>query len=515
MQTTPLRPRVDPYRFQSLDRIVVRRKWLPTVHQCRAHHNTGFPSDHYLLTSSLQVKLGARPPTNPHPPKLEHKVDEHTRQQFCQTFRSAYARPRDKPPATTHEYSVYTDGSGSKGRATTSTPAGWGLFIQQGHSEIVGQGRVNTDYSSPYFLGAQVGSNNTGELTALMEAMLYFLNDTVKASRVTIYYDSKWAAQMVRGQSRPKRHAAMVHNARKIYSLLQEKSHISWEWVKGHSGVAGNTRADELAEQGKNASHSEGLRYIQKPPVLLADLSESPPDYSSTTSKYQKFLQAIKTAEQLHFRPKEHVPKQPWISQETLIKLDQAKHLKTQEDPTYFAYYKEVKNRPETKKRNWIRSQFGEDGRLTPNTWHVARKLKKGFQERKRRLVVDGKQIPWSKTHEAFATHLATVQWAPSSVTEEEIEALHETTPLYPQDIAALPYFTMEELQHALGKTRKGRAPGPDGLRPDPILLLDHYGELRLLDLMNECWHNVSIPQEWRDAQVFLFIRERVMIPPP
>ena len=277
MQTTPLRPRVDPYRFQSLDKLVIRRKWLPTVRHCRAHRNTGFPSNHYLLTASLQVKLGARPPTNPRPPKLEYKVDQNTRQQFCQTFRSAYVRPRNQTPAPTREYSVHTDGSGSKGRATTSTPAGWGVYIQQGHPEIVGYGRVNTDYSSPYFWGAQVGSNSAGELSALIEAMLYLLHDTVKASRITIYYDSKWAAQMVRGQSRPKRHATMVHNARKIYSQLQEKSDVSWEWVKGHSGVAGNARGDELAEQGKNVSQSVGLRYAQKPPMLIADITEPPP----------------------------------------------------------------------------------------------------------------------------------------------------------------------------------------------------------------------------------------------
>ena len=454
MQTTPLRPRVDPYRFQSLDKLVVRRKWLPTVHQCRSHHNTGFPSDHYLLAASLQVKLGARPPAAPRPPKLEYQVDANTRQQFCQTFRS----------------------------------------------------RVNTDYSSPYFLGAQVGSNNTGELTALIEAMLYLLHDTVKASCITIYYDSKWAAQMVRGQARPKRHATMVHHARKIYSQLQEKSDVRWEWVKGHSGVAGNARADALAEQGKSSTRSEGLRYAQKPPLLIVDITDQPPDYSSTHSKYQKFLQAVKTAEQLHFHPKEHAPRQPWISQDTLQQLNHAKHLKAQEDPAYYTYYREVKKQARKEKRDWIRGQFGRDGKLTQDTWHMARRLKKGFQERKRRLVVDGKQVPWSKTHEAFATHLATVQWAPSSVTQEEIAALRETTPLHPQEQASLPYFTMEELQRALGKTRRGKAPGPDGLRPDPVLLLDQFGELRLLDIMNECWHNRTIPQEWKDAQVISFL---------
>ena len=183
------------------------------------------------------------------------------------------------------------------------------------------------------------------------------------------------------------------------------------------------------------------------------DITDQPPDYSSTHSKYQKFLQAVKTAEQLHFHPKEHAPRQPWISQDTLQQLNHAKHLKAQEDPAYYTYYREVEKQARKEKRDWIRGQFGRDGKLTQDTWHMARRLKKGFQERKRRLVVDGKQVPWSKTHEAFATHRATVQWAPSSVTQEEIEALRETTPLHPQEQASLPYFTMEELQRALGKT--------------------------------------------------------------
>ena len=42
-------PQVDPYRFQSLDRLIVSRKWLPTIQKIGSSLSTGFPSDHYLL----------------------------------------------------------------------------------------------------------------------------------------------------------------------------------------------------------------------------------------------------------------------------------------------------------------------------------------------------------------------------------------------------------------------------------------------------------------------------------
>ena len=36
----------------------------------------------------------------------------------------------------------------------------------------------------------------------------------------------------------------------KVLDNLNSKRNIQWNWVKGHAGVAGNERADELARQG-------------------------------------------------------------------------------------------------------------------------------------------------------------------------------------------------------------------------------------------------------------------------
>ena len=72
------KPRVDPHRFQSLDRIITPRKWLPAIKQVSSKLNTGFPSDHYLLKVKIQVKLGAKLPKMAKPPSRDYLVDEVT-----------------------------------------------------------------------------------------------------------------------------------------------------------------------------------------------------------------------------------------------------------------------------------------------------------------------------------------------------------------------------------------------------------------------------------------------------
>ena len=205
MNTTPLKPQVDPVRFQALDRIITRRKWFPTVTQSKCNHNTGFPSDHFLVQIKIKVKLGSRPPVIPRAPKLDYSSSARVRESLQASFRAAYAtHAQTHTTEGTREYTIYTDGSGSRGRATSASPAGWGVHIRQGHSVIEGYGRVNTDRTSAFFLGATVGSNNTAELTAIIEAMLFLLHESSRAAKVVIYYDSKWAAQMTKGKTRPK-----------------------------------------------------------------------------------------------------------------------------------------------------------------------------------------------------------------------------------------------------------------------------------------------------------------------
>ena len=99
---------------------------------------------------------------------------------------------------------MYTDGSCSSNKnvAQRVCPAGWAVVVVDGltmqiETELFAP--VNLNINASVYLGAQVGSNNTAELTAIGEAFRWLINKRSKAtsSRVCIRYDSEYAAKSV------------------------------------------------------------------------------------------------------------------------------------------------------------------------------------------------------------------------------------------------------------------------------------------------------------------------------
>ncbi|CAE7213981.1 unnamed protein product [Symbiodinium sp. KB8] len=88
-------------------------------------------------------------------------------------------------------------------------------------------------------------------------------------------------------------------------------------------------------------------------------------------------------------------------------------------------------------------------------------------------LVVDGKPIPWSR------------------------EAARDMGPNIFEQSPEEPPFTIAELQTALTKLKKNKAPGPDGITNELYGLLDAEGELNLLQLYNDILTTPHIPEEW------------------
>jgi ribonuclease HI len=136
---------------------------------------------------------------------------------------------------------IYTDGacSGNPG------PGGWGALLLSGGNEKEISG------------GAFETTNNQMELQAATEA----LNALKSSSEIILYTDSKYVLQGItewihNWKKNNWRTAARkpVKNAEYWQALdLARTSHdVTWKWVKGHAGDAGNERADELANMGMN-----------------------------------------------------------------------------------------------------------------------------------------------------------------------------------------------------------------------------------------------------------------------
>jgi ribonuclease HI len=137
------------------------------------------------------------------------------------------------------EVVIYTDGacSGNPG------PGGWGVVLRWHDAEKELHG------------GDPRTTNNRMELMAAIQA-LEALN---RPSQVRLYTDSKYLldgiTRWITGWQRNgwrTAHKQPVKNADLWRRLVEamDGHEISWLWVKGHAGDAGNERADELARLG-------------------------------------------------------------------------------------------------------------------------------------------------------------------------------------------------------------------------------------------------------------------------
>ena len=135
--------------------------------------------------------------------------------------------------------SVHTDGacSGNPG------PGGWGaLLAYDGHEKELSGGEPLT-------------TNNRMELMAAimaLEAMkrpvtIDLHTDSVYVKDGITRWLKDWKARGWRTAA--KKPVKNVDLWQRLESAL-ERHDVTWHWVKGHAGDAGNERADELARQG-------------------------------------------------------------------------------------------------------------------------------------------------------------------------------------------------------------------------------------------------------------------------
>ncbi len=139
------------------------------------------------------------------------------------------------------QVTIYTDGA-CKGNPGIG---GWGAWLQSGkHEKSLCGGEAHT-------------TNNRMELMAVIQG----LNALKKPCKVDLYLDSQYVRQGI---------TEWIHNWKKnnwktaarkpvknsdlwqkLDELINNNSYdIQWHWVKGHAGIPGNEKADELANEG-------------------------------------------------------------------------------------------------------------------------------------------------------------------------------------------------------------------------------------------------------------------------
>ena len=138
---------------------------------------------------------------------------------------------------------IYTDGAcrGNPG------PGGWGVVMS-----LQGQDKTLKGY-------APDTTNNRMELIAVIEG----LRALKRPCQIELITDSKYVLQGINEWVHNWKRNGWKTAARKpvknvdLWRQLDDEVHrheIDWRWVKGHSGIAGNEQADQLANEAIDAA---------------------------------------------------------------------------------------------------------------------------------------------------------------------------------------------------------------------------------------------------------------------
>ena len=190
---------------------------------------------------------------------------------------------------------MYTDGAckGNNNVEANDCPAGLGVVVLNKEKNVIEEiyAPVELSRTSPYYMGAHVKSNNTAELSAIGEALMYARDmaadmicpacaKSCTCARVTICirYDSEYAAKTVMGEYNGEKNKPLYENIREVYrevirggpytvgaykGHVRRRADIVFEKVKGHSGDIYNDRADALANKGASGLTCRSGRYRQ------------------------------------------------------------------------------------------------------------------------------------------------------------------------------------------------------------------------------------------------------------
>jgi ribonuclease HI len=211
---------------------------------------------------------------------------------------------------------LYVDGSCLQ-KDGCAWRAGWGVVALDGQQHcIVNElwGPVVLDRTSGLYMGAAHSSNNTAELCALGEALLWLRDEEgvddgggrggapssgecggVQRRRPALLrHDSTYAANVVTGAYRANKNVELVRTVSQLLAQVRAQRPLEFEHVKAHSNEVWNDRADTLAKHG-----ARGALCISTERYARARLRE--PEFSAPSAEVLAALSEEKRQQKANF----------------------------------------------------------------------------------------------------------------------------------------------------------------------------------------------------------------------
>ena len=113
-------------------------------------------------------------------------------------------------------------------------------------------GPVVTTEAHLAFSDARTHSNNTAEMTAMIEALSFLgpHGPVARDEQSCIYYDSKHAAGVCMGTIQARTHVQLALTCQQSMICAQHRLQLTMQHVYGHTGNLGNECADHAAALG-------------------------------------------------------------------------------------------------------------------------------------------------------------------------------------------------------------------------------------------------------------------------